>query len=349
MIAGTMTKRTTTIACLALATLFLLPVGSMNSAAYSPAKTTSNVYVANYSGNTTSVIRGTHVIKNITVGNNPLDVAYVPTTNEIFVTNYGNASVSVINVTTNKVAATIKNFSYPGLFDIPAGVVYVPVNNMVYVSDIYYSYDHVGRVDAINVTTDRVVASISVGAQEPEYMAFNPQNNYLYVVDLTSIYSNGIGNVTIINPLNNTIVRTVSVGWWPRGIAYDAANKDMYVANSGVPGAIPSSISVINSKFKVSTIKGISTKQPWNVMYDSKDKEVYVTDYTANVVYVINSNNSLVQTMTGFDNPTGIAINTSNNEIYVSNAGNDTVSILKGSNTIASVGVGSSPYGIAAS
>lgn len=292
-----------------------------------------------------TVINGTSntVVANVTVGSSPLGVAYASTTNEIFVTNFFNQSVSVINVTTNTVVATIKNFSYPYLFDYPMGVVYVPTTNMVYVTD----YEK-GLVDAINVTTDRVVANVSLGEfAQPDYMAFNPSNNYLYVVEIDSAF--GTGYVSIINPANNSIVQTVSVGYWPRGIAYDAANKEMFVANAGVQGALPSSISAINSKFKVSTVKSLKTKEPWNVLYDSKNKDIYVTDYLANSIYVINSKSVVVQTLTGFDEPTGMIINPSNSELYVSNAGNNTVTVLSGSLSVASIAVGPSPYGIATS
>ena len=88
--------------------LRLFPVGNEpSSIAVNPS--TNIVYVANYKGNTTSVIDGktNRVTDTIPVGNSPDPVAVNPSTNIVYVANYWDKTIPVIDGKTNRVTATI--------------------------------------------------------------------------------------------------------------------------------------------------------------------------------------------------------------------------------------------------
>ena len=79
--------------------------------------------------------------------------------------------------------------------------------------------------------TDKVVGNVTVGTQ-PEGIAYDSSNGYLYV-DLYG--DSGLGHlsdVTVVNGATNSVVGSVPVGMYPLGIAYDPSNGDIYVANA---------------------------------------------------------------------------------------------------------------------
>ena len=83
------------------------------------------------------------------------------------------------------------------------------------------------------VWADTIVNTIPVG-QGPIALAFNPENDNMYVADFNS------GNVAVIDSSDNTIVETIAVGQGPVALEYNSANENMYVADesSGSVGVI---------------------------------------------------------------------------------------------------------------
>jgi YVTN family beta-propeller protein len=57
-------------------------------------------------------------------------------------------------------------------------------------------------------------------------MAFDVNSNRLYVTNLVT------DNVSVIDINTNEVVKTITVGDGPRGIAYDAKYDRIYVENS---------------------------------------------------------------------------------------------------------------------
>jgi YVTN family beta-propeller protein len=98
---------------------------------------TGEIYTANYSGNTVSVISPLTetVIKTIRVGSDPWWIAVSPVTGDVYVVNSeftvgsGGDSVSVINGWTNTVVKTIP------VGHIPEGVAVSPITGDVYVTN----------------------------------------------------------------------------------------------------------------------------------------------------------------------------------------------------------------------
>ena len=88
---------------------------------------------------------------------------------------------------------------------------------------------------------DSVTSTVTVGIQ-PEGIAFDPTNGYLYVANF------GSGTVSVIDGSTNTVVTTVTVGNGPVWSAIDPTNGCLYVANFG-----SNSVSVVAPSSSTST------------------------------------------------------------------------------------------------
>jgi YVTN family beta-propeller protein len=86
------------------------------------------------------------------------------------------------------------------------------------------------------IWADTIVDTIPVG-QGPVALAFNPENENMYVADFNS------GNVAVIDSSSNTIDETIPVGQGPVALEYNPNNDNIYVANEN-----SGSVSVIETE-----------------------------------------------------------------------------------------------------
>ena len=75
-----------------------------------------------------------------------------------------------------------------------------------------------------NVLGDSVVSVIPV-ANFPQALLFNPSNNNIYVANRDS------GSVSVIETVNNTLIKNVTVGLSPQALLFNPSNNNIYVAN----------------------------------------------------------------------------------------------------------------------
>ena len=119
---------------------------------------------------------------------------------------------------------------------------------------------------------------------------------------------------------------TIPVGIYPAGIAVDARNSNVYVANFN-----SGTVSVINSSGTViaTTLVG---KQPTGVVYDTANKDLYVINSGSNNVYVLQSvTMKLAKVIPVASNPIAATYDFENNCIYVASYQSNTVSQINGS------------------
>ena len=189
-------------------------------------------------------------------------------------------------------------------------------------------------------SVNTVVSTVSVGAN-PSYLAYDSQNNDVYVTNYTD------GTVSVIDTLTNTISGSaITVGPNPMEIAYDSQNNDIYVANYG-----SDTVSVINGSTNAVTATITVGLNPYGVAYDSQNNDIYVTNYSSNSVSVIDpANSNSVSTLSVGTSPMGATYDASNSYVYVLNQGSNTVSVINGaSNSLESytISVGNLPRDIA--
>jgi YVTN family beta-propeller protein len=313
-----------------------VPVGTKPRAiAFDPGN--GNLYVANLTGNSVSVINGSTntVIATVPVGSEPLAIAFDPSNGDLYVANRTSNTVSVISGSTNTVIATVPVGSEP------LAIALDPSNGDLYVVN---SLD--GTVSVINGSTNTVVATVPVGSF-PVGIAFDPINGDLYVANNGATPS----TVSVIDGSTNTVVATIGVAVGPSSIAFDPSNGDLYVASDSGPNY--DQVSVINGSSNTVvatlTVNDLSTA----VAFDANNGNVYVVnqgDHTNGTVSVISgSSNTLVTTIAVGNGANAIAIDPSNGDLYVTNSSDGTVSVIDGSSNsvIATVPVGSGPSAIA--
>ena len=316
------------------------------------------VYITNTFSNNVTVFNAFtgHSVANISVGSQPEGITYVPYNHDIYVNNYKSSNISVISSLTNKVVSIINvsvgtqfsaydpitqtlfvsgfNFGvgflsfvnvtnnnvtmFQGLplSSVPYGIAFDPYTGNMYVAD--YNNNQV----LVFSSTKQIIAYISVG-QNPYDLAFDNSNKMLYVTDYDS---NGpiIGNpqqynVSVINTINNTLVKNIPMQKSPEGILYDPMNGLIYVSdyrsgNLSIINPVNNTVTdIINAK--VGTQLG-----PSALLYDPVLQEVVsVNDVSApDQTRNYNSAGGFTEPFMNLPLASAVVYNPDNNFIYLS-------------------------------
>ena len=259
------------------------------------------IYVSNSGTDYVSVISGTSVIANITVGPLQSGIAYDPENNYIYVTHVNNLTalhgeVSVISGTS--VIATIGGFS------APIGIAYDSSNHYIYVANG-------GSTQLFVISGTSVIGSVNV-SEPPWGVAYDPADNYIYATD----YKAPSGTVFVIS--GTSVIANVTVGSYPTFVGFDPSNNYMYVSNYG-----SDYVSVISG---TSVIANVTVGPgPDGVAYDPENNYMYIATSKSNSVSVV-SGTSLIANVTVGPDPNGVAYDPADNYIYVANEQSNTVS-----------------------
>jgi len=167
-----------------------------------------------------------------------------------------------------------------------------------------------------------VIATVNVGIQ-PEGMAFDPANGYVYVAN------HGSGTVSIISGTMNVGSVTISPSYsGPYDLAYDSKNQYLYLTNDG-----SYTVSVIEPSLdtgtQVETVTDVG-QSPAGIAYDSFTGYLYVANALSDTISVISgsSNAAFVNLSVGGASPSGVAFDSSNGYVYVT--GYDGVAVVDG-------------------
>lgn len=144
-----------------------------------------------------------------------------------------------------------------------------PVINYAYAADFWG-----GKVSAIRISDNTVVASIPVGS--PWGIAIDAAGT---VACVTNYYA---GTVSLINTKTNLVTGTIAVGSGPLGVAYAPKGATAYVANGN-----SDTVSIINTTTK-NTIATITVgSYPYSIAVSPNGKFVYVANSNSGSVSVI--------------------------------------------------------------
>jgi YVTN family beta-propeller protein len=220
----------------------------------------------------------------------------------------------------------------------------------------------------------QAIMHIEVGSS-PYQMAYDPQNNYIYVANSLS------NNITVINGITNKQVDNISLntpypGPEPMGITYDSQNRYLYVANSyrnyitvinTATDKVIANISIgyypvnilyvpdngyiyitgnsnvtvynpsTNQMSNISNGKSPLLTASWGLTYDPDNKYLYVTDDQGTSLAIINTQtNTLVKTLNVGQKSTDYAVyDPYNKYVYASNYNNIIYVINTNTNTFA--------------
>jgi YVTN family beta-propeller protein len=148
----------------------------------------------------------------------------------------------------------------------------------------------------------------------------------------------------VIDGPTDKVIKTISVGSNPVGVAINPSTGRVYVVNAG-----SRTVSVIDGSFDgvISTI--LVGANPLGVAVNPRTSRVYVANSLSNTVSVIDAQtNTLVETVEVGKYPNWVALNPGSNKVYVSNGESATISIMNGTsnNLLATVPVGINPLGM---
>ncbi len=269
-----------------------------------------------------SVINGTTNSNSgsITVGKSPYAPVYDPVHQYLYVPNWGSNNVTILNATTYAHVADVLVGHAPiqGVFD--------PVNGLVYVAN-----DQGNSVSVLNGANATPLATIGVG-NAPEGITFNPIDGSIYVVNSAT------DNVSVISGTPGTVLATVPLpmNTGPRGIAFDSANGELYVTETGPAacpgGGAPCRGAVINATtdaFSGTFLEGTNAYYP---AFDSGNGYVYVANALnpGTVTAISSVPNAAVSTITVGSTPFTLTVDPANGCIYSANNAANTISVIDG-------------------
>ena len=170
---------------------------------------TGTIYAINPHNQVSAIIHGTFWTTSI---------AYDPSNGYLYAA--GNA-VYVIDPLNNSVIKVIVN---PAWIDIGA-IAYDPVSGYIYVADYLGLFNSLQILDPQNNSVIGSVSGVMGGGLTA--IAYDPSNGYLYAADAWS------GTVYVIDPLNNSVIANIRVGYCPNAVGYDPFDNEVYVMNGG--------------------------------------------------------------------------------------------------------------------
>ncbi len=231
---------------------------------------------------------------------------------KLFVAN-ADATLSIVTLSQNKVTATL-----PIGHGNKGTIAYDADNGHVYVAN---STD--GTVTVVDGATDTVIKTLAIGPN-PFGVQCNNTLNTVYVASGNA--ATGGGLVTVINGFTDTATKSIPLPSTGLGLDVNYLTGVVYVVN-GV------TVSVIdgNTNAMTAAVTITAGSQPKFVACSSPLGQVFVSDYTGNRVYVMNTNtNALVKTLPTGIHPSGLGLFPTTNIVYVPNAGESTMTIIDG-------------------
>lgn len=301
-----------------------------------------------------------------------------------YISNYRDNTVSVIDTATDQVVDTFASLSGGSLG--PWAVAINPQGTEAYFSHPFFGL--VDKVAVIGTQQPHAIDDVTVG-RGALGIAFDPPGEWLYQanaedgtlsainatdksvtnwplglswplgVATTTIkgkirvyVTENIGDqVAVIDPLGQGIVKRISVGESPVGIAINSAGTRAYVANFD-----DDSVSVINTR-KNRVIDLIPVGRfPNGIAVDAKGDRVYVANLTTanrdaperGTVSIIDARkNRVIRTVRVGNTPYGVGVTPDGKKVYVTNEQGNSVSVIdvsgKRPTVIKTVPVGKGP------
>ena len=197
---------------------------------------------------------------------------------------------------------------------------YDSANGQIFVRN---SYDTEAAIGVLSTTAERMVADITTPGGSSQAVvtttiAYDAKTGFLYATNPNSGYYPG--NVSIINPTTDEVTGSITVGYGPNGIVYDAVNNELYVANEGTHN-----VTVISGADN-RTVANISTdSDPSAILFDPVASEVFVADYgpTGRVTVISTTSNTAIANVTVGTYPFALALDTQDDYVDVLNQSMD--------------------------
>lgn len=348
-----------------------IPVGTntatstpmVNPVAVAVNPVTNTIYVANAGtaaktykdGGVTVINGGTNTVSTtISVPNSPVALAVDVALNKVFVAEFANQGsswyVGIVDGPTNNLTQVLSKYvsgTVTVLGAQPVGVAVNPLNHQVFFANS--AGNNLTVMDGVGETF--IGGAYVAPASRPAAVAINPVLNHAYVlcnlssppsvspaVDVIDLSQNGTYGV-------GKLIKTVTVGNAPTGLAVNPVTNSVYVANSG-----ETFVTVIQDGATVGNGQTIPVgNSPAGIIVNPITNKVFVSNLNSNSVSVIDAaSNTVTATVAAGTKPGAIAANPVTNKVYVANSG-DSVTVVDGaanSAKVAFTGAGPAAVGV---
>jgi YVTN family beta-propeller protein len=317
-------------------------------------------------------------VATVAVGVDPVAIAVDPVSHNVFVANYGGDSVTVIDGVSRTAIATVPMptggsaaFPIAAVVDALSGKVYVGTfysnrvsviegSDLSIVATIAMPYSHASGVRALAIdpsgatpkvyaaifgkstvtvidgSTDTIIKNITVGSAPRALAVFGSgSRRRVYVANRYS------DNVSVIDGATDSVVATVPTGIAPKVIAVDPDRGFVYVTSP-----TSDNVTVIDDN-DVATATIAVGDNPIGVAVDSVGRRVFVANYYGNSVSVIDADTlSVVATVPTGAQPYSVAVDQSSRKAYVSCYASSSVTVIDSALAATSVAVGDRPYAL---
>lgn len=195
-------------------------------------------------------------------------------------------------------------------------------------------------ISVVNVTTDTITKTISANGNITGGVAVNPTG-----ANNQNVYVTSGNQVSVINPIDDTISSSIAAGAGPRNVSYNPAGGTAYVANFGLSGN--STVSIINPPAG-SAYAGVVGSQAFGSAMNTAGTKLYIANYSGGSVSVLDNLGNIVTAVPVGSNPVGVAADPFSSKVYVTNANDGTVSVIDSStdSVVATIAVGGYPLGV---
>lgn len=206
------------------------------------------------------------------VGNYPSGLALDPRSDLLFVANVGSGNVTVINAT---VGLVVDNISGAG-----GAIAFDPATK-----DVYAVSELSNQIIAINGSLGNNGSGVlTANGQGSVAITADPVNGDLWIAKTS-------GNVSVIDPRNNTVVRVINNGVYPSAIAYDPGNG--YIYEAGGLGSGPGNLTVLNGTTGA-VVGSVSVGiQPTAIAVDAANETLYVSNGPEGTISIVDTSPSL--------------------------------------------------------
>jgi YVTN family beta-propeller protein len=155
----------------------------------------------------------------VPAGSSLRGIAVDSATDTVYVANPGAGGVTAINGVTNSVTASISTATGT-----------VPIMVAIDEStDVAWVTNDAGTVIAMNLATNSVIGSVSLGTSEPISVAVDSATNTVYATDIEN------NDVVVINGATRTITAVVPTGEDLFGVGVDPLTDTIYASSYGPP------------------------------------------------------------------------------------------------------------------
>ncbi len=281
-------------------------------------------------------------VPTVAVGGTPFDAALTPDGKYLYVANFEN--ISVIDIATNKVAASIVTEKWP------MGIAITPDGKYAYVT---HSNSESPIASLISTETNTVVETIALEHSPNEGIAITHDGKYVYlttsrgwVMVISTETNKVIENIFIAprdpdwtDPTNGITIPSSS---YPHSVALSPDDKYAYVGTNDLRCIV---IDVSTNRI----VKIIELESGiWDIVIAPDGRHLYATTGLDKIFIIDTAANAVTATLTGFGSHLGIAITSDGKYAYVPNNWNNTVLVLNTATNVVdkTITVGQGPRGV---